>query len=376
MANYRRYTPTLEKHKSRYNARFYNPETKQRVTKSLGTSDKRIAIRRLMELTRAYDSGEFDPFAKTQYEFGALLLPAAVERYMKDKAHNRPATLSGMKRLLKLLQDDIPAGCAVEHITESDVLRVIDRCKSDSGRLTYFIKLRAFFSHLESIGYIKVNPMRTMQKPRKPDKSLVYVRPNEFATLLKHQETPDMYRRTRFAVASGLRLGEICSLTWARIDREVGRIYIGEFDGFKPKAGSHVIPLLPYANDVLREIEEEHFAQFGTYPPSNLQVFVPEHTSTVSHRFKRAVRAAGLDEQYHFNSLRHTFASWAVIAGIDVYRVSKWLGHASIVTTEIYAHLAPEYGVRVAIPKEVKAVFGGILAERGEMGDAPLRLVK
>jgi integrase len=89
---------------------------------------------------------------------------------------------------------------------------------------------------------------------------------------------------------------------------------------------------------------------------------VSEHLSTPTHRFKRAVRAAGLSDEYTLNTLRHTFASWAVIAGVDLYRVSKWLGHASIKTTEIYARLSPEYGVSMAVPDEVAAVFGGMVA--------------
>ena len=62
---------------------------------------------------------------------------------------------------------------------------------------------------------------------------------------------------------------------------------------------------------------------------------------------RRALRAAlartGLDVTLRWHDLRHTCASWWVLAGGDIFRLSKLLGHRSVVITErTYAHLAPE----------------------------------
>ena len=48
------------------------------------------------------------------------------------------------------------------------------------------------------------------------------------------------------------------------------------------------------------------------------------------------------------HTLRHTFASHLVMQGVDLYTVSKLLGHSEIQTTQIYAHLAPDH-LRAAI---------------------------
>jgi integrase len=47
------------------------------------------------------------------------------------------------------------------------------------------------------------------------------------------------------------------------------------------------------------------------------------------------------DKEFVIHSTRHTCASRMINAGIDIFVVKEILGHASIVTTQIYAHLAP-----------------------------------
>ena len=48
-------------------------------------------------------------------------------------------------------------------------------------------------------------------------------------------------------------------------------------------------------------------------------------------------------EDFRFHDLRHTFASWFMMRGGDLYALQQILGHASITQTERYAHLAPDH---------------------------------
>ena len=55
----------------------------------------------------------------------------------------------------------------------------------------------------------------------------------------------------------------------------------------------------------------------------------------------------------HYHSLRHGYATESLRSGVDLYTISKLLGHEDISTTTIYAHLCPEDAIR-----ELRSKFG------------------
>ena len=79
------------------------------------------------------------------------------------------------------------------------------------------------------------------------------------------------------------------------------------------------------------------------------------HTSTgtrfdgskIGKWFRQALKEAGITD-FRFHDLRHTFASWLVQHGVDLYVVQRLLGHKTGEMTRRYAHLAPD-NLRTAI---------------------------
>jgi site-specific recombinase XerD len=65
--------------------------------------------------------------------------------------------------------------------------------------------------------------------------------------------------------------------------------------------------------------------------------------------YENAVENARLDD-VNFHTLRHTFASWAVMRGVTLKELQELLGHASLAMTMRYAHLAPEH-LRTAVTR-------------------------
>ncbi|WP_236871637.1 tyrosine-type recombinase/integrase [Burkholderia pseudomallei] len=76
--------------------------------------------------------------------------------------------------------------------------------------------------------------------------------------------------------------------------------------------------------------------------------------TTIQKGFRAACWRAGI-EDFCVHDLRHTFASWLVMAGVSLYVVKDRLGHSSITVTERYAHLALHMGhaaVQLLLPVE------------------------
>ncbi len=77
--------------------------------------------------------------------------------------------------------------------------------------------------------------------------------------------------------------------------------------------------------------------------------------------YNNAVRYVKL-EDVTFHTLRHTFASWAIIKGASLKELQELLWHASLTMTMRYAHLSPER-LRSAVARLDELTSGVILAE-------------
>ncbi len=117
------------------------------------------------------------------------------------------------------------------------------------------------------------------------------------------------------------------------------------------------MPVAGEALEILRRRYEQRTSEADAYVFQGRRVQKRDREKLneeyVSKRFLYYRRLARLPEGITFHNLRHTYASWLVIAGVDLYRVKKLLGHKSIESTMRYSHLAPHN-----IKGDVERVFG------------------
>lgn len=201
----------------------------------------------------------------------------------------------------------------------------------------HYSTLAAAFERARKWGYIVTNPFRDAQKPKLREITPAHFTKPDFHRLLSVIADQDFRELCIMAVTTGLRLGELISLEWSRIDFERRLVLVESSDTFTTKSKRNTaVPISDGLWQLLaarkkRSSQESVFHLHGAAMKRSL----------VSHRFKEYLRSAGLNEKLHFHSLRHTFATWLVQARVSIFEVQRLLGHSSIQVTQIYSHLAP-----------------------------------
>lgn len=140
------------------------------------------------------------------------------------------------------------------------------------------------------------------------------------------------------ALLTGARRGELFDLRWGGVDLDRAEVM---FAGTTTKSGlSRRVPLCAEAVTVLRTWRDQR--PESKREPGALVFPSPQtgkRLDNIATAWGQVVKAALL-EDFTFHSLRHSFASRLVQAGVDLYTVQRLLGHASPIMTQRYAHLA------------------------------------
>ena len=126
-------------------------------------------------------------------------------------------------------------------------------------------------------------------------------------------------------------------LTWPEIDFDRDVITLTNKDGFSLKnRESRTVPLNRELRKILTPLRRGSGYCFKNRKGEQFE------DNELSTTFKRLiVKPSGL-ARFSLHTLRHTFASHLVMKGVSIYKVSQWLGHRSVNTTMIYAHLGPQ----------------------------------
>lgn len=152
------------------------------------------------------------------------------------------------------------------------------------------------------------------------------------------------------AVTTGMRMSEIFGLLWSDVMYSEGLLAVRA----KLKGGKmRYVPMPPELADELR--------RFMPQPANNVlyiagnnheRIFPPKdgakgERQRVEGSFEDLLERADIQD-FRFHDLRHTFASWYMMNGGDLYELAKILGHSNIKMTERYAKLARQHIARTS----------------------------
>lgn len=185
---------------------------------------------------------------------------------------------------------------------------------------------------------------------REPQRRISWVTGEQAQGLI--DELPESYRDVvRFALATGLRQGNILGLRWEQVDlrRRVAWIFGDEAKGGQPipvALNSDAVAIV--RRQIGRDLE---------------RVFMLRRIN--SFVWERARKKAGLPG-FRFHDLRHCWASWLLQAGVPLPALQEMGGWSDVRMVRRYAHLAPEhlgpYAERIA----GRVANGGTLSPQEE----------
>ena len=146
-----------------------------------------------------------------------------------------------------------------------------------------------------------------------------------------------LYPMVIVSINTGLRYGELSSLTWANTTLTDSPFVTVEAAHAKSSKVRHV-PLNQKAVETLKKWRLQQGDETGLVfkSPAGGRI------RSVRTSWKRILKDSGIKD-FRWHDLRHHFASKLVMAGVDLNTVRELLGHGSLHMTLRYAHMAPEH---------------------------------
>lgn len=310
------------------------------------------------------------------------------EIYIEDfcTGYLKPKTISGYKSIIKNyinpylgkyhLRDLSKLICQQYIMDVYENGRVNQKRASDiaqglSSRTVKDIKivLHASLEKAVDEGIIDKNPTNKLNMPKDRVKGMTTLTKEQSNRLLEEAFNSGCFEFYYLELTTGLRLGEILALEWDDLDvknktlsisKQVQRIK-GEgmvLETPKTKNSIRTIALSSNCVMVLARLKLQQAKGTTLMFPSPLTGTYRDSNS-VTRRFKRMLRRAGLPQEVRFHDLRHTCATIGLEEKIEVKALSSMLGHSDVAfTMNTYVHATKKLKTTAADKMEAAFQIG------------------
>ena len=192
---------------------------------------------------------------------------------------------------------------------------------------------------------------------------------NRFMEVIKSDER--WYEFFYTEITTGLRKGEICGLKWEDFDEHCGTLKIKRSVGrtksgamligkTKTETGSREILLPPSTSKLLQNRKINSVSEWIF--PNFRNAKKPINPQNAYQHLKALLKKAGLPS-IRFHDLRHTFATHAIVGGVDAKTLSGILGHANAsFTLDTYTHVTTDMQKNAAriVGNFIDNIIGGV----------------
>lgn len=194
--------------------------------------------------------------------------------------------------------------------------------------------LRRFFDFLKYSEIIKIDPSKPVPFLPVPRRLPEFLSQEQTCRLLYYAKRESLfdYVIIHTLYVAALRSNELCQLERSAVDFSNNRILV-----HGKRQRDRYIPMLPHDLKPLSAFSKAHHHRFTFDRFLCTPQFKPLNTRYVHLRVTTIARLAGLDCHPHI--LRHSRATHLLQSGLELYYIKTILGHSTIQTTEIYAHV-------------------------------------
>ena len=242
----------------------------------------------------------------------------------------------------------------------TDYMSVLNQKYKPRSAKRKLASLKAFFSYLEYEEILTLNPFRKIRvRYREPEilprtisaENMEGILEKAYQTGEKKSITVKQKKAKcrdaaviELLISTGLRVSELCGLKKENVDLQQGVIRIlgkGAKERLIPLANQEVVMALKkYEQSYWKEIKMgEYFFYNSCGRPLSEQ--------SVRRMIRKYAEQAHVEEHITPHMFRHTFATMLLEEDVDIRYIQQMLGHSSILTTQIYTHVAMQKQKRI-----------------------------
>ena len=228
----------------------------------------------------------------------------------------------------------------LDDLTQNELLDYFHQLKEKSSWSTVKLDLyglKFFYLHVLQRSWVDIPIIKSPKVKRIPD--IVTI---EEAYRIFSATRNVSYRVFFFTIYSmGLRLGEGLRLQTGDIDSVRGRVHIRDSKGNKDR----LVPLPINTLNVLRRFWKVHKHPVYLFPNRKYALrnirLVDSHLdrSGVQTAINKVVKELNFKKNISCHSLRHSYATHLLEAGVSILELQKIMGHVSLLTTAKYTHI-------------------------------------